>query len=164
MMDLEVTGIERLQGRFKLLQERMREDVLRKAARAAGNVVKAEIEGLAPVLDRKAAKSTALDPGTLKASIAVLGVKRDGDGVAVATVGPKDEVAHVVRWVEFGHRLVRGGYSKVLPNGKTRGPGREVGTVRAHPFIRPAYENSSAEAAKAAGEVIASEIREAMRS
>jgi hypothetical protein len=34
-----------------------------------------------------------------------------------------------------------------LASGKRRGPGRDVGAVPAHPFVRPAYEAAREEAA-----------------
>jgi len=59
---------------------------------------------------------------------------------AAETIAAGKLTAHVARWVEYGHRMIRGGRSRLLPNGKTRGPGKQIGFVDAHPFIRPAYE------------------------
>ena len=76
-----------------------------------------------------------------------------------AVVGFGKLTRAVAGWVELGHRLVRGGYSKVLKNGKVRGPGRQVGTVAAHPFVRPAYEASVDAANQAFAETFAAEIK-----
>ena len=113
----------------------------KKALRAGGDVLKAAMEQHAPVLDAKTAGSNALEPGSLKAGMRVLSVDEDGEPALL--VGPGGQVEHVARWVEFGHRQVSGGYSKLLANGKTRGPGKASDNdVQAHPFLRPAFEES----------------------
>lgn len=53
----------------------------------------------------------ALPVGALKADV-TLEVRRES-GLLMAVVGPGKLTAHVARWVEYGHRRVRGGYSDV---------------------------------------------------
>jgi hypothetical protein len=53
--------------------------------------------------------------------------------------------------VEYGHRLVKGGSSRVGKNGSIRGIGREIGHVAAKPFIRPAIDESAQGAIEAYG-------------
>lgn len=59
--------------------------------------------------------------------------------------------SNVANWVEFGHRMV------------THKPGKkEVGSVPAHPFIRPAFEASAEAAVDAFAESLSETIRETL--
>ena len=61
---------------------------------------------------------------------------------ATVTVGPSENQFYAY-FVEFGHRLVKGGYSRVDSRGRTRGPGKEVGNVPPHPFMRPTFDTNA---------------------
>jgi hypothetical protein len=102
-----------------------------------------------------------LPDGALKSDITVT-THRYKDGTPYVTVQPGKYTARVAQWVEYGHRLVRGGYSKVLKNGKTRGIGKVIGDVAAHPFIRPAYEASRDAVADIIGKTLVAEIEKAV--
>ena len=103
-----------------------------------------------------------LPNGALRSDI-VVRMTRDDDGTLIAVVGPAKLTRWVARLVEYGHRLVRGGRSRVLKNGKTKGPGKEIGTVQAHPFIRPAYEASRQQVADAICKTLATEVEAAAK-
>ncbi len=152
-----MAGITQMQAKLNLLQQAVRDDVTRQAVSAGSRVILAAMASRAPVLDLKTAKSTALDPGVLKSSMRI-SVKKLRDGYFRALIGPRENVQFVAHWVEYGHRLVKGGQSKVTAKG-LRGAGREVGSVAAHPFLRPAVDESEA----AALAVFASKLKEGLR-
>ena len=105
--------------------------------RAGGEVFQAAIAERAP--ERPDLPSgTALPPGALKTDIE-LHRGRSDEGLPAVIVSPGKYTQHVARWVEYGHRLVRGGYNK---KGKG-GPGKEVGSVAAYPFIRRRMRRSA---------------------
>lgn len=145
-LDFDLSGmVARLDG----CAEEVRTKGKRKALRAGGKVIEKTMKARAPVLESRTAQSTALPPGAVRDGIRTY-VHDGEDGEPEALIGPAAKVEHVARWVEFGHRQVKGGYSKVLANGRTRGPGKAAEVdVPAHPFLRPAYEESR-EAALAA--------------
>jgi Bacteriophage HK97-gp10, putative tail-component len=154
-MKLETRGLDEIQGVLKLMREASISQAAKDACRRGARVMAAEQKLRAPLLDAKTAESTALDPGTLRDSIRVY-VRRMGDGVIRAWIGPnmrgkKTNVAHLV---EYGHRLVKGGKSRVGITGAA-GPGHEIGDVPAHPFLRPAFEASW----QAALDAVADEFR-----
>lgn len=143
-MNLEITGLGEMRAKFSELQEIVREDATRAAVRAAGRVIQVEMERRAPRLDAKTAKSTALDPGALQSGID-MSVRKSTDGYIEASVGPSDHISHVAHWVEYGHRLVKGGYNS-LKRGRFQGQGRMVGEVEQHQFLRPAVDASRQDA------------------
>lgn len=147
-MGMEFRGWDKLQRSIDARVEDLSGAAEDRMVRAGARVFQEAIEAAAPVLDERTANSTALEPGALKGDIHV-SVKHNAVGTAEAFVGPGKDTRHVARFVEFGHRLVKGGYSKVVAGGKTRGPGVEIGEVPAHPFVRPAYEASVAAAEEA---------------
>lgn len=159
-------GFQELYGRVARTRAELRNRALRSGVRAAGNVFKAEIQERAPVLDHKTAQSTALDPGELREDIHV-STHVDGGTVAESYTGPGERTEHVAYWVEYGHRLVKGGYSHIVKGGphagRFRGPGREVGEVAPHPFVRPAFEAGEAAAKDACDEVILGALAGGMR-
>ena len=143
-MQLEMTGLSQLVAKLENSRVQMAGPEMKKAFRKGGNVIKKAMQERAPVLDARTAGSTALDPGDLQAGMRVY--LPEGEEVT-ALIGPSAKVEHVARWVEYGHRMVSGGYSKVLADGRTRGPGKAAEEdVEEHPFLRPAYEESIAEA------------------
>jgi HK97 gp10 family phage protein len=135
-ISIEVTGLKELQLKLDALTTKQANLCIRKALRAGGLIEKAAVEERAPVKDEPGGY---LPAGALKADI-IVHTTKDEQGAISAIVGPGKLTAHVARWVEYGHRMIRGGRSRLLPNGKTRGPGKQIGFVDAHPFIRPAYE------------------------
>jgi HK97 gp10 family phage protein len=159
-MGLETAGYAEMSERFELLRQAMREKAVRSGVRAAGNVILKAIEERAPILDAKSANSTALEPGSLKDDLRVRIGRVDKDGFITAEIGPSAKTSHVARWVEWGHRMVKGGYSKLLASGKTRGPGHALKEdVPPHPFIRPGFEASQGEALRTCAVVTGKELK-----
>ena len=135
---IDIVGLKELDATLSNLKEATAKRLVWGALEAGADVFQEAVAQAAP--ERPDLPSgTALPVGALKQDIEIHRGK-DDQGAPAVIIGPGKYTAHVARWVEYGHRLVRGGYSKVLKNGKTRGPGKEVSQVPAHPFIRPAYE------------------------
>lgn len=87
--------------------------------------------------------STSLPKGYVKADVRVQKLKSRVDGMVGWLIGPSSLTAHVWRWLEFGHRLARGGQLPWSGTGRRRnrgGHGKEIGHVPAEPFIRPAFD------------------------
>lgn len=159
-MSVTVTGLDELDATIAAMDPANLDKAVRKALRAGGEVIRAAIEEAAPErTDAWTTTSTALPPGALKGDI-IMKVKTDGKGVGVAFIMPGKYTLHVARWVEYGHALVRDGYSRLTKSGGRRGPGKLVGNVPAHPFIRPAYEAVQQEAQRVG---VATLIQEVMK-
>lgn len=98
-------------------------------------------------LDAVTEKSTGAKPGWLKGDIR-LAKKRSGTGWLIGA-GPL--MAYLLRWLERGHRLVKGG-TIAWSNGRKsrRGSGGQViGHVPAHPVLRPAFDEYVPQAVRA---------------
>ena len=157
-ISIEVTGLKELQAKLADLSANQANAAIRKALRAekAEGGTGWQIAAAAPIKDSTGGM---LPDGALKHDITII-MSRDDQGQPIAIVQPGKYTRHVARWVEYGHRLIRGGRSRLLENGKTKGPGRQVGTVEPHPFIRPAYESSREAVAEAICTTLATEVGE----
>jgi HK97 gp10 family phage protein len=153
-------------SQLKVDMERVRQRVAiegaRKAVVAGAKVIAAAMVDHTPVQVERLAGSDSLDPGELKANIKVR-AKTAQDGSQYALVGPTGKsgaVSHVAHLVEYGHRIVTGGKSQLGVAGKFIGSGTaHEKDVPAHPFLRPAFEESAHEAA----DVVAMTLREEMK-
>jgi HK97 gp10 family phage protein len=153
---IRVEGVKGVQKFLQDLDVRIQDKAMRASLRAGGKVFQAAIQERAP--ERVEDGGNSLPVGALAADI-TLKVGRDEEGTLSAVVSPGKRTAHVAGWVEYGHRLVRGGYAKFNKAGKKiRGPGAQVGTVPEHPFIRPAFEASVEAAELAFAEELSNQI------
>lgn len=150
-------GFDELEAKLNGLATALGGATEKKMVRAGAKVFRDEMVRRAPVLSKKTAGSNALAPGALKDDIGIR-MKADALGMAEAHVGPGKKTAYVAGFVEYGHRLVKGGQSKVLVSGKTRGSGVQVGEVRAYPFARPAFEAAQREAETVMEQVLDAEV------
>jgi len=155
---IEIQGLKELQAKLDALTTKQADRCIRKALRAGGLIEKAAVEERAPVKDEPGG---ILPAGALKADITLRTLKDKQDGSISAIVEPGWATLHVARWVEWGHRQVRGGRYRLLPNGKTLGHGHVIGEVDAHPFIRPAYEATRQEATNVICTTLAAELEKA---
>ena len=146
-----------MKATFDSLSTTAADACLLKALKAGALVEQAAITEAAPVKDTTGGM---LPDGALKSDITVT-THQPKNRSAYVTVAPGKYTAHVARWVEYGHRLVRGGRSRMSANGKTRGSGKEIGTVQEHPFIRLAYESSQQGVTDAISSTLVSEIEKA---
>jgi hypothetical protein len=134
-----LSGLKELDQRLAQLKGKTANRLIHDACMEGGKVLQAEVRLRAPV-NATGQHGTSLPPGALKADIELaFGIV---DRLPAAIVKPGRYTRHVARWLEYGHRLVRGGYSKITSSGSLRGPGRESGAVRPYPFIRPAFETA----------------------
>ena len=161
-MAIETTGIAEIREKIQAMRSQVSGPISRRAVRAGGRVIAAAMIERTPVNIEKNAGSNSLEPGAVKADIKVRFPAAENQTMeAVALIGPGGKTSHVARFVEYGHRMVHGGQSKVGADGKVRGRGivHDV-DVPAHPFLRPAYEASLAEAQAAMAEDVAKGLKE----
>jgi HK97 gp10 family phage protein len=150
-IDVQTTDLKAV---FDNLSTKQRETIERKALRAGAAIEQAAITERAP---EKVGKGGVLPDGALRTDIGTK-MSRDDEGNLIAIVGPGKYTRRIADFVEFGHRIVTGGYLRQLENGKTRGPGTENGTVEPHSFIRPAFEASQEEVSAAICNTLVEEI------
>jgi HK97 gp10 family phage protein len=172
-ISVEIKGLADLQRKLDALATSTAERCIRTALKAGAEVEKAAIEERIPARPDLPSR-TALPIAALKSDISIQ-MKRSDQGNISAIVGPGEATAHVAEWVEEGHRLVRGGYSREVfkggeATGKYRGPGHQVTdddgeliNVQPHPYIREAYEATRDEATQAIITVLGSEIEKAAK-
>lgn len=139
---------------LEAIRQKVAGEAARRAARAGARVVGAAMMERSPVTVERTTNSDALEPGELRSNIKVRTRSQIVDGVATAMAGPKlGRIGRAAYNVEFGHRMVTGSKSELGPDGVFRGGGTvHEQDVPAHPFLRPAFEASAAEALEAAGE------------
>lgn len=163
----KIEGLKDLNHKLLALGTVKAEVVLRDAIRAGGEVVQAAVREAAP--ERPALPSgTALPPGALKADIELVVGRIRESGIVTAVVRPGKFTAYAANWVEYGHKIVKGGQ---LPwSNETRhrgGTGRVINSlftnVDPHPFIRPAFESSRGEATRVAIEKLREDIEKVAR-
>jgi len=170
-MSMKTSGFEDIQRELKLMQQAIRDEVIMDAINIAGKVMADEMQARAPVLSETTARSTALKPGQLKAGICVR-VSKTREGAYRAVIGPRKGTGRAAHLVEYGHRLVKGGRSRIGPlgvieygagekdkKGRLIKNGHEIGEVPAHPFLRPAYESTE----RAVVDQYVCELREILR-
>lgn len=158
-ISIKVEGLSELQAKLDALTQKQADRCIRTALKAGAVIEQAAIVERAPIKDGTGGY---LPPGALKSDI-VIRFMKDVQGAISAKVGPAKLTAHVARWVEYGHRIVQGGRSRLLANGKTGGPGKAVGVVEPHPFIRPAYEESRQEVISTICKTLATELEKASK-
>ena len=157
---IKLEGFKDLEAKLVELGGKAATNIARDGLRAGGEVIQAAVRELAPTRP-DLPSGTALPPGALARDIELHIGEEDGRPAAI--IYPGSETAWAAKFVEYGHRMIRGGYSKVVgTKGRHRGPGKEIGNVPAHPFIRPGFEISAAEAIERARQVIAEGIEKAV--
>ncbi|HMH14677.1 MAG TPA: HK97-gp10 family putative phage morphogenesis protein [Edaphobacter sp.] len=143
-ISITVTGLNELVANLDKLKTKAAEKVIRKSLRKGGKLMQSVLAEAAPVRPDLPSK-TALPVGAMASDIE-LSVKKTSTGIT-ATIGPGSWTAPYATMVEYGHRQVKGGYSKLIKEGKnagkTRGPGKETGFVAARPWVRPTFESQA---------------------
>lgn len=149
-----------LEAKLKSLAGEQQQKIMLTALRAGGKVFKKAVLENTPerVPMPNDAKSTALPPGALKSDITL----RKKPNRMEYDVRFGNQTAHVARWVDEGHRLVRGGRSRTRKkDGKlvgVSGPGKVIGNVPGTGFFRKSFEEAQAEAAKAVEETFVAAV------
>lgn len=155
-------GLKELNDKLNALKGPAARHIIHDAVMDGGKVLQAEVQLRAPVR-ASGPHGTAIPPGALKSDIE-LAFGFSDEGLPAAIVKPGKYTKHVARWLEYGHRLVRGGYSKITPSGRVRGPGRASSVdVRPYPFIRPAFETARVPATMAAVASLQKNLPDAVR-
>jgi len=165
-ISIDIAGLAEVKAKLEALGTTQANRIVRKALKAGAAIVQEAIEVRIPARP-DLPSGTALPIGALKSDIEIKMKSSDPQNQA-AVVQPGELTFHVAEWVETGHRLVRGGYSRELikngqGTGKYRGPGTEVGTVPPHEYIREAYEVSREDAALAIATTLITEIEKASK-
>lgn len=161
-MGFDMAGLDAMKARMARMSEQVSGPIARKAVAAGAHVIEDAMIERTPVNVERNAGSNSLEPGAVKADIKVRFPPRENDLETTATIGPGSKTDHVARWVEYGHRMVSGGQSKVGPDGRTRGPGTAAAEdVPAYPFLRPAFEASEATAMDAVAATLGTELQKA---
>lgn len=159
---MALQGMAEMVARMNNLRGQVSGPIAKKAVRAGGNVIRDAMIEHTPVLIEKNAGSNSLPPGAVKADIKVRFPAQEQVLETTALIGPGSKTKHVARFVEYGHRMVSGGQSKVLASGKLSGPGKASSKdVSAHPFLRPAYEEVADAAQQAEADVLQEELQKA---
>jgi hypothetical protein len=156
-MNVEFSGLREMVAKLESAGVNMRGAPMYEALGKGGNVIATAMIERAPMLEEHQPGSDQLEPGALRDDTRVAFEIIEGQPVAL--IGPGGKTAHAARWVEYGHRMVTGGYSKVLPSGLTRGPGQAGEDIPAYPYLRPAFEASVGEAV----EVVSASLKESFK-
>jgi HK97 gp10 family phage protein len=156
-------GADEMQRRFTALRNTVKGAGANRAVQAGAKVILLAMQENAVDGPEKTALSTALPPGTARTDLKVR-MRADEFGNPAALIGPSAKTGYVWRFVEYGHRIIKGGQNKLLGNGKTRGNGKYTGEdVPAHPRLRPAFEGSAQPAREAFLAQMKQEIGEVRR-
>jgi HK97 gp10 family phage protein len=156
---VKIEGLRELDAKLSEMKDSQIKRVIRHGLDAGGEVMRRAIAEAAPERPDLPSED-ALPPGAMKQDIEV----RRGrfEGLPAVFVGPGKYTRRQAGWVEYGHRLVRGGISKlaktIFGNLKYKGSGTEVGEVKPHPFIRAAYEAFREEAVQVAVDTMRGEV------
>jgi HK97 gp10 family phage protein len=155
-------GFEDFDGKLQDLLGQKGEQILRKALRAGGEIVQAAVIDAAPVRTdglgggKTNEKNPAWDlpPGALKSDIQ-LRVGRDrNSGGLFATIQPGKYTRFAAEMVEYGHAIYRG----------RKGKGnKSLGSVPAHPFLRPAWDLSRDEAESVIKQTLQTEVEKLIK-
>jgi hypothetical protein len=128
----ELDGLAQLLERFP---QEVQSKMLKQSLGAGAAVLLIGVMAECPVrLDGPTEKSTGLKAGMLKADIRANAGKNGRSWF----IGAGTATAYVLRWLERGHMIVKGGHAKNRRHGG--GKGRSIGHVPAWPVLRPAFD------------------------
>lgn len=151
---IRIEGADEVKNFLSQLDQDVQTTIMRAGLRDAGEVVKGAIQERAPIKKLQAAGGR-LPPEAIKNDLHVRISGKFGRLMAVVEFGKY--TFFVARWVEYGHRLVKGKSNKKV------GPGKVIGQVEEHPFIRPAFESSVSAAVEAFANRVGDEVRKKAR-
>lgn len=136
----EIQGLEQLRAKLRAAGPELAARCLEKALKEGSAVIEKAIRSRTPVKE-----------GDLVADLHTeVAIASDGlSGQAKIGFGKQ---SHVARWVEFGHREVS--------HGTTKKERKEIGHVPAHPFMRPAFDESKAAAKETVVKVLSEGVKE----
>lgn len=153
MMRME--GREELFANLDVFAQNVQDSAMKQGVMAGAEVFKAAVQQRAPV-KLKAYGGGKIPRGALKADLKTRAKRGEKGWMGIVEFGAL--TWYIARFVEWGHYLVRGGYLSVK-RGKLRGKGKRVGRVDPHPFIRPAFDESTRAAMAAFVEAFRSRLK-----
>jgi hypothetical protein len=150
---------------IEAVRAKMAADGQRRAVLAGARVIGAAMVERIPVLAGKNEGSDSLNPGELKENVRVRTKRIDGETVGLAgPAGGAGKYGKIAYDVEYGHRMVTGGESKLGADGNFHGGGKaSEKDVPAHPCLRPAFEASAGQALAAMGQSLGETLKESVK-
>jgi len=152
-----------LEAKLRSMTDKKQLQIMTAALREGAGVFKQEVVQQAPERTDDVVtgpNSDALPPGALKSDVIV----QKQPNALEYDVRFGSETAHVARFVDEGHRIVKGGNARFDANGKKKsGAGRQVGFVEGSGFFRRAFETASKAAAEAVENSIIKSINRAWK-
>jgi len=144
---IDIKGLAEVKAKLESLGTTEAKKCVRKALKAGATITQSAVEERAPRRPDVPA-GTALPPGGLRGDI-IIKMKESDQGNQVAVVQPGELTWHVAQWVENGHRLVHGKGKKGTATGTS---------VKARPFVVPAYEETREQVADVIATTLVTEI------
>jgi hypothetical protein len=155
-----------LQEKLKSLSGKTQERIMRTSLRSGAEVFKSSVIENTPerIEGWSEATTTALPPGALKSDVQL----KKKAGKLEYDVEFGSETAHVARWVDEGHKLVKGGKRRERKkDGKVvsvSGPGRVIGQVEGTGFFRKSFDEAQDKAAQAVEKKLKDQLNRKWRS
>lgn len=153
-----------LEAKLRSMTDKKQLQLMTRALREGAKVYQAEVVEQAPERTDDVVtgpNSDALPPGALKSDVIIH--KQPNELEYDVRFGK--ETAHVARFVDEGHRIVKGGKARFDANGKQKsGAGRQVGFVDGSGFFRRAFETATQAAAEAVEKSIVEQVDKAWKS
>lgn len=148
-ISIQVRGVPELEALFAQFAGPVAEKAMIDGVTAGAEIFQEAITEAAKIRP-DLPSGTALPPGKLKSEIQIRLVKLR-NGVIATFIEPSRDVRHVARWLEYGHRLVKGGRL-----GKSNG--KQIGFVLPDPFVRPSFERVENQALEAVEQTIIDDL------
>jgi hypothetical protein len=150
-----------LEQKLADLKDKKVQQIMRRSIREGAKVFQAAVSEAAPERVEPHTGGDSLPPGALKSDVVISPIRGEKIGYQVRF---GRLTARVAADVDAGHRLVRGGKSRLnTKTGVARGAGKEIGSVPPHPFFRQAFETTAPEAEKAIEQQIKDQVDKAWK-
>jgi len=142
-MYVRIEGLTSIETALSSLEPKQMKSTLMHASARGASIVRAAMK----------AELDGRGTGKLRGSVRYKVMRRSTTKLVGHVVAPMGKLASARALVEYGHDLWLGGKKK-------DGQGHSVGTVPAHPFIRPAWAKSQAAALKAMEDYLFAQMKE----
>lgn len=164
-MGTTFSGADTVLVNMQKIRENMAKNGQRRAVLAGARVIAEAMTERAPILDEKSPGSDSLEPGDIKDNIKARTRQIDGETVGLAgPIGKEGRIPKTAYLVEYGHRMVTGGASKLTAFGTFAGGGKvHEEDIPAFPFLRPGFESSAGEAFDAMAVSLGKTLKEGIK-
>ena len=130
LIAVKVEGVEQIVARLEKMEEHLRYRLLVDVMKKSLQKALLEAQARAPMGgDYWTKDPKKASPGRLKRSFRIKKMRNNNPFILEVQL---QNTAYYALWVEYGHRIVKGGKKK---------KGRVVGQTGARPFMRPTYES-----------------------